>query len=228
DVRIARGQCVETFGGQEAYYPMLEAVDQLVRRSEDERLVQMLRKRAPTWLLQFPSLVKADQRDALQRETLGATRERMVREICEMFEAIGTDLLLIVVLEDVHWADLATLDVISTFARRREPARVLMLVTQRQSVGPGDVASTRLRQDLAVHGLCEQVALEAFDLTEVSEYLDLEFDRAAFASDLSSAIHRHSGGSPLFVSAVVRELVATGIVVRHADGWKMTVPVDSI
>jgi len=58
DVRTARGQCLEMFGGQEAYYPLLEAVDQLVRQSEDEQLVQMLRKRAPTWLLQFPSLVK--------------------------------------------------------------------------------------------------------------------------------------------------------------------------
>src|SRR5262245_55449087 len=54
EVLIARGQCIETFGGQEAYYPVLEAVDQLVRRSDEERLVQMLRKRAPTWLLQFP------------------------------------------------------------------------------------------------------------------------------------------------------------------------------
>src|SRR5215470_6070897 len=114
DVRIARGQCIEAFGGQEAYYPVLEAVDQLVRRSDDDRFVQLLRQHAPTWLLQFPSLVKADQREALHRETIGATRERMVREICELFEAIATDRLLVVVLEDVHWADIATLDVIST------------------------------------------------------------------------------------------------------------------
>src|SRR5262249_33652903 len=135
DVLIARGQCVETFGAQEAYYPLLEAIDQLVRRSDDRRLVESLRQRAPTWLLQFPSLIKADQHEALRRETIGATRERMVREICEMFEAIGTDRLLVVVLEDLHWADPATLDVVSTFARRRKPARVLFLVTQRPSAG---------------------------------------------------------------------------------------------
>ena len=224
EVRIARGQCIETFGGQEPYYPVLEAVDQLVRRSDDERLLQMLRKRAPTWLLQFPALVKADQRDALQRETIGATRERMVREICELFEAIGTDRLLILVLEDVHWADPATLDVMSTFARRRESARVLMLVTQRPSIGAAEAASNRLRQDLTVHGLCEQIALDPFNLAEVSEYLALAFDRATFAANLSSAIHQHSGGNALFVSAVARDLVANGTVVRAGDGWKLTVP----
>ena len=228
DVRIARGQCIEAFGGQEAYYPLLEAVDQLVRRSDDQRLVQMLRKQAPTWLLQFPSLVKADERDALQRETLGATRERMVREVCELFEAIATDRLLIVVLEDVHWADLATLDVLSAFARRRDQARVLMIATQRSSAGAAEAPLTRLCQDLAVHGLCERIALEPFDLAEVSEYLALEFSRAAFATDLSSAIHRHSGGNALFVSAVVRELVTNGVVIRDHDAWKLTVPVDRI
>ena len=228
DVRIARGQCIEAFAGQEAYYPVLEAVDQLVRRSHDQQLVQMLRQRAPTWLLQFPALVKADQREALQRETIGATRERMVREICELFEAIATDRLLIVVLEDVHWADLATLDVLSAFARRRDPARVLIVATQRPSAGPSGAPSTRLRQDLVIHGLCEQIALEPFELAEVSEYVAVEFDRAAFAADLSSAIHRHSGGNALFVSAVVRALVTSGVVARDRDAWKLTVPVDRI
>jgi predicted ATPase len=228
DVRIGRGQCIETFGGQEAYYPVLEAVDQLVRRSDDERLLQVLRKGAPTWLMQFPALVKADQRDALQRETIGATRERMVREICEVFEAIGSDRVLIVVLEDVHWADLATLDVVSTFARRREPARVLVVATQRPFVGAADPASVRLQQDLTIHGLCERIALDAFERTEVSEYLALEFDHAPFATDLSSAIHRHSGGNALFVSAVVRELVADGVVMREGDTWKLTTPVERI
>src|SRR5262249_52797048 len=85
-----------------------------------------------------------------------------------------------------------------------------------------------LQQDLAIHRLCEQIALEAFELTEISEYLALEFDRASFAGDLSSAIHRHSGGNALFVSAVVRELISDGIVIRDDDGWKLTAPIERI
>src|SRR5262249_6804841 len=51
DVQIARGQCIEGFGGQESYYPMLEAIDQLLRASDDKRFVPTLAARAPTWLL---------------------------------------------------------------------------------------------------------------------------------------------------------------------------------
>src|SRR5262249_50250762 len=101
DAPIARGQGIEAFGGQEAYYPLLEAVDQLVRRSDENQIVDVLRKRAPTWLLQFPALVKTAEREALRRDTFGATRERMVREICEVLEAIATDRLLIVLIEDL-------------------------------------------------------------------------------------------------------------------------------
>jgi hypothetical protein len=80
-LRIARGQCVEGYGGKEPYYPMLEAVGGLCRGSEAESLVETLATQAPTWLVQFPALVKRENREMLQREILGATRERMLREI---------------------------------------------------------------------------------------------------------------------------------------------------
>src|SRR5215469_17059097 len=83
NLRIVRGQCVEGFGSKEEYYPMLEAIGELLREPDGSSVAQALIKRAPTWLIQFPSLVKPEQRDALQKEILGATRERMVREMCE-------------------------------------------------------------------------------------------------------------------------------------------------
>ena len=53
-----------------------------------------------SWLIQFPSLVPPEQRDSLQREILGATRERMVREICELLEAVTAEGPLLLILED--------------------------------------------------------------------------------------------------------------------------------
>jgi DNA-binding winged helix-turn-helix (wHTH) protein len=110
NLRVARGQCVEGFGGKEAYYPMLEAIGQLLREADGSPVVQSLVKRAPTWLIQFPSLVKAEQREALQKEILGATRERMMREICEALEGMTTEHPLVLIFEDLHWVDPSTLD----------------------------------------------------------------------------------------------------------------------
>jgi DNA-binding winged helix-turn-helix (wHTH) protein/tetratricopeptide (TPR) repeat protein len=228
DLSIARGQCVEGFSGQEAYYPLLTALEQLVHAADARRFIHTLATRAPTWLLQFPSLVKPDQREGLHRDTFGATRERMVREICETLDAITTDRTLILVLEDLHWADLSTLDVISNCARRQGLSRLLLIGTMRPATGPAASALSRLYQDLVIHDLCGEIKLQPFDPGEVSEYLSLAFGQAGFAVDLAGLIHRHSAGNPLFVTALVRDLLTSGIVARDGATWRLTVPVERI
>ncbi len=79
-VRAARGQCVEGYGSQEAYYPILEAVGRLTRGARGKAVIDALAAHAPTWLVQFPALLKPERRVTLQREILGATRDRMLRE----------------------------------------------------------------------------------------------------------------------------------------------------
>ena len=91
DFHIARGQCVEGFGGKEAYYPVLEALGQLLRLDAGGPVFEVLWKQAPTWLIQFPSLIKPEHKDKLQREILGSTRERMLREICEALEVLTAE-----------------------------------------------------------------------------------------------------------------------------------------
>ena len=127
EVRIARGQCVEGFGGKEAYYPVLEALGQMVRGPGAGSTIATLALHAPTWLIQFPALVTAEQREALQREILGATRERMVREICIALEVMTAGSPLVLLLEDLHAVDPSTLDLISALARRREAAKLLLM-----------------------------------------------------------------------------------------------------
>src|SRR5262249_43294875 len=158
-----------------------------------------------------PSLVKAEQREALQREILGATRERMVREICEALETLTAEHPLVLVFEDLHWVDPSTLDFISAVARRREKAKLLLLSTYR----PVDVGLTQsplkgLKQDLQVHRLCEEIALDPLGEPEVARYLAIEFGGASFPSDFASLVYRHSGGNALFMVALVKDIVAKG------------------
>lgn len=228
NVRMARGQCVEGFGGKEAYYPMLEALGQLIRETDTSPVAQTLAKRAPTWSIQFPSLVKAERREALQREILGATRTRMVREICEALEAITAEHPLVIILEDLHWVDLSTLDLISALARRREPAKLLLLGTYR----PTDVALFQtplkgLKQDLQVHQLCKEIALERLEEPTIAEYLATEFPKANLPG-LSSLVFRHSGGNALFMVAIVQDIVKKGLIAQDHGRWKLTQPLEGI
>ncbi|MGH2669525.1 MAG: winged helix-turn-helix domain-containing protein, partial [bacterium] len=78
---VARGKCLEQFGAGEPYLPILEALTLLCREAGGRMLIALLRRHAPTWLVQMPSLISEADRQILQREIIGATSERMLREM---------------------------------------------------------------------------------------------------------------------------------------------------
>jgi predicted ATPase len=61
------------------------------------------------WLLQMPSLISDSDRELLNRGVLGATRERMLREMSGALEALTAEMPLVLIFEDLHWSDYSTL-----------------------------------------------------------------------------------------------------------------------
>jgi DNA-binding winged helix-turn-helix (wHTH) protein/tetratricopeptide (TPR) repeat protein len=228
-VFVARGQSVEGFGGKEAYYPVLVALGQLARVPARTLVVTTLTSHAPTWLVQLPSLTRADQHAALQRAIQGVTRERMVRELCEALETITQSFALVLVLEDLHWADHSTLDLISAIARRREPAKLLVLGTFR----PAELILSNsplkgLKQDLLLHHLCSELTLERLEEADVADYLAAAFQPSDLGQGLAAVIHRHSDGNPLFMTAMLDHLVQLGVLSQTSGRWSMAVPLAEV
>jgi DNA-binding winged helix-turn-helix (wHTH) protein len=228
-LRVARGQCVEGFGSKEGFYPVLEALGELCRGPDVGRLVDTLASHAPTWLVQFPALLTRQHREMLKQEILGATRERMLREICEALEAIAVSSPLLLVLEDLHWADASTLDLISALARRRMPARIMLIATYR----PTDVArSTQplhsLKRDLVARQLCQEMVLEPLTETEIAAYLSGGKPAAGDTRELALLIRRHTEGNPLFMIAVLDHLVERRFVRRDHGVWRLQRPAADI
>jgi DNA-binding winged helix-turn-helix (wHTH) protein len=228
-IRVAHGQCVEGYGGREPYYPMLGALGDLCRRPGGDFVVQILAAQAPTWLVQFPSLIKREQRDMLQREILGATRIRMLREIGDALAIITADDPMLLVLEDLHWADHSTVDLISAIARGRGPAKLLLVATYR----PGDMAFSEhplrlVKQDLLVHQLCQELPLEPLGKTDVAAYLSGDSPDSPAPADLTELLHRHSEGNPLFMVAALEHMTQRGFISRESRTWKLNVPLERI
>jgi DNA-binding winged helix-turn-helix (wHTH) protein/tetratricopeptide (TPR) repeat protein len=228
-VRVIWGQAVEGFGGKEPYYPLLEAVARLGRGPDGPFVVDTLIKHAPTWLVQFPSFVAPDQRSALRREVIGATRERMVRELCEAIEVITKTIALVIVLEDLHWVDHSTLDVLSAIARRRESARLLLIGTCRPAgvILAGSPFKT-LRRDLLVHRLAHDVPLEGLSVTDVAAYIETTLGPEDLPRGFAELVHHHAAGNPLFMSATLDHLVKRRALVQDGGRWHLTQPLEQI
>ena len=229
DLRVGRGQCVEQYGASEAYLPLLEALGRLGREPSGAALVQILKRHAPTWLGQLPALLSDADVEAVQRRAHGTTRERMLREMVEALDALATDVPLVLVLEDLHWSDAATVDLLALLARRRDPARLLIIGTYRPAdLELGAHQLKAAKQELEAHGQCEEVALDFLGEDATREYLSRRFPGTTFPPDLARVLQENTGGNPLFLVNVVDYLVAREHL-READGgWELTVPVERV
>jgi len=221
---IGQGQCLEQFGAGEAYLPMLEAVSRLCQEPGHGGLVELLRRHAPTWLQQMPWLIGDADRENLQREVLGATRERMMREMAEALESFTGETLLVLVLEDLHWSDYSTLDLISYLARRRKPARLLLVATYR----PVEVALSEhplrgVKQELQAHRHCEELPLEYLSQEAIGDYLASRFPRHEFPTDFILLLHERTEGNPFFLVNAVDYLQAEGLIAERDGHWRLTV-----
>jgi DNA-binding winged helix-turn-helix (wHTH) protein/predicted ATPase len=224
DAFVGRGQCIEQLGAGEAYLPVLAALGDLCREPGGDRLVTLLRKHAPAWLSQMPAVLEGlGDAERSRLNLAGATRERMLREMTEALEAAAAERPFVLMLEDLHWSDSATLDLIALLARRRGAARLLVLGTYRSAeVIYRDHPLKGVKHELQLQGRCEDLALGSLDEAAVGDYLAARFGAGTDAEaprDLARVLHERTDGIPLFVVSVVNDLVARGAIMGAEGRW---------
>ncbi len=228
-VWIGRATCIEHHGPQEPYMPVLEALERLVRPPNVERLTTMMRRTAPLWLAQMPWLLAEADSAALRRSLEGVRPERMPRELAVLIEALTADLTLVLVLEDLHWSDPSTVDLLTLLAQRRDPARLLVIGTYRPAdvAVRGHVLGDAVRT-LQVQGQCGELPLHDLSENEVRTYLAQRFPGNDFPPALAHLIHAQTGGQPLFLVATVDHMLSRGWILETAPGWALSTPPEMI
>lgn len=126
-----RGQCIASYGAREPFLPVLDGLGRLCRAAKERRLVERLRALAPQWLLQLGGVLSGDERAALRRRVGTVAPERMLRTLADALDVLSRERPVLLVLEDLHWSDHSTIDLLSYLAQRDEEARLLILGTYR-------------------------------------------------------------------------------------------------
>ena len=223
------GQCIEQYGAGEAYLPLLEALGQMGRTPDGPQLVTLLHQQAPSWLLQLPALQAPAEYEALQRYAGGTTRERMLRELAEAVEVLTATRPCVLVLEDLHWSDTATIEWLAYVGRRRGPARLLVLGTYR----PVDALVRAhpvhaMVQELTVHGYGAELHLSEWSEAGVAAYLTQRGAGAEVPAELVQVLTQRTDGHPLFLATVVDDLVRQGRLQVAPTGWVLAGGLDAV
>src|SRR4029079_2433031 len=174
---ISRGCCVEQYGTGEAYLPFLDAMGELLQMPGRERIAAVMRAYAPTWCMELPTaFASRGLLEKLQQETIGATKERMMREMGDALGILSTNSPIVLLLEDLHWADPSSVDLLRHLCQRINTQRLLIAGTFR----PEDVERSghplkSYKAEMKAHHLCEEVAWGAWTREHIAEYVDATF-----------------------------------------------------
>jgi predicted ATPase len=220
-VRIGRGRCSERLAGSEAYLPFLEALDSLQKNEQLGSIGRLIRAVAPSWYAQIMPPSDNDSSAArLAAETASGSQERLKRELAALFEEIGRMQPVVLLFDDMHWADPPTTDLLAYLARRIDATRLLIIATCR----PSELAQARhpflpVKLDLIARGMCRDIRPGSLDLMAVAKYIALQFPEHAFPSDFAKLVHERSEGNPLFMSDLLRDLRRRQQVQQREGRW---------
>src|SRR4029450_10018991 len=124
-----------------------------------------MRTSTPTWCSQLPAAFSTTgAMETVQQETIGATKERMMREMGDALNVFSTTSPVVLLLEDLHWADPSSVDLLRHLSNRISTQRLLIAGTFR----PEDVERSghplkNLKTEMQVHNLCDEVTLTSWN-----------------------------------------------------------------
>jgi tetratricopeptide (TPR) repeat protein len=222
--RIARGRCSERLAGSEAYLPFLEALDSLLRGEGGEAIAQVMKVVAPTWYVPLVPLVADDSSLARVRdEARVASQERLKRELAAFLQEAARRQPLVLFLDDLHWADASTVDLLAYVGGKCAAMRLLLVLSYR----PSDLLLSKhpflhVKQELQGRGACREVRLDFLSRSDIESYLAQEFPGHDFPAEFAAGIHARTEGNPLFMVDVLRYLRKRGVIAQEQGRWVLT------
>lgn len=216
-VRICYGQSVAHAGKPEPYQPIADALHHLSRQSP-AIMPALFSQHAPTWLRRLPPWI-ADAAPPTEDPLYDPTR--MLREIGALLEVIAADVTTVIILDDLQWADLETVELLRGLARRHAPLRTLILATYSPFATTVTAAALRsLSAELRATSPTPPTTLGPLQEDHVRTYLSERFGSGPIEA-LARMVHRLSGGNPLVMVSTMDALISAGAVVIEGDGWRL-------
>ena len=224
ELRVATGRSVEQYGPGESYLPFLDALSGLLCEYGNQ-IRNQLRRQAPTWCLQLSAFASGAEMEALRSETAGATNQRMLREMGDALGALSLDAPLLLLLEDLHWADRPTIDLLRHLCHRLETQRVLLLATVRpEHIQMPAHALKNCIADMKARQSCDEIVLDALSEDEIRILLCRRFEPNQFPDDFASLIRKRADGHPLFTVSLLDFLAGSGDIVHDGVNWNLASP----
>jgi class 3 adenylate cyclase/tetratricopeptide (TPR) repeat protein len=209
------------------YAPFISAVRSGFRGLDRDELGRVLQRSAPDLAQLFPELGRLGSAEA----STGIERHRLAVAFQHLFRAFARESPVLLVLEDLHWADEASLELLKHLARELRDARVAILATYRSDEMHRRHPLLRALADLERERLVTQIALKRLTPEETTELIRATFAQSEadvrITDEFRDAIYARSEGNPFFTEELLKALVESGGVYFDKSGWHRK-PIDQL
>lgn len=236
EARIIGADCSEQYGAGEPYQPFVEALRDLLAggdagTKQRPRFRDLARELAPHWIAAIPvagDILAATAATAVElKESLGGgtataappSEEALFFQYTELLLAAAQEHPVVLFIDDLHWADHATVSLLGHIGRKIADKPVLILGTYRPA--DVDVAKHPIKQaklELERYGVAEEVRLSTLASDDLRELIAEELEGRP-APDLVDWLEDVAGSNPLFFTELLRWAVDQGVAEQRHGEW---------
>ena len=164
-VFVALGHCTPVSGGELPFGPFVELLSQIGAAPESDVIA------GATWERLRTVLTVSGPSSGVLSPDVGLERSRLFTSVLWVLHTIGERQPVMLVLEDVHWADASSLDLLNYLARTAGPERLLIVLTCRDDALGHDASTRRAIGELSRAEMSRDIDLKPFTADQIRELL---------------------------------------------------------
>lgn len=224
------GRCYETEAGL-PYIPFVEAMRAYVASAPDDDLRENLGDGAPD-VAKLVSEIRRRLPDlpALPPGQPEQERYRLFEGVCSFLVNAAKSRPILLVLDDLHWADKPSLLLLLHLARRLKDTRLVVIGTYRDVELDRRHPLSEVLASLRRERLFSRVLVRGLSQDEVHSLLEsgAEQELDAAGRTFAEALYLQTEGNPFFIEEIVREMLASGAIVQKEGRWMAGEAADDI
>src|SRR3989440_2094001 len=222
---VLRGGASEA-EGMPPYLPFLEALGRYVQDASLDQLHEQVAAASPVLASILPELVVRLGDLAVPRPLPPEqARFRLYEAVGTFLQSIGLPHVLVLLFDDLHWADTASLDLVCHLARRQSHAHVLLVGAYRDSELDRNAALTRTIAELSRRRMLTTVPIEPLSFQEI-EALAFHALGGPLSPVVSSLLYAQSEGNPFFAEELLHGWIETGALMLEHRQWVVVAPLE--
>jgi class 3 adenylate cyclase len=223
--RVLVGRCFEAEAAL-PYLPFVEAVREYAAGRPGDLLAQELGEGAFEIARLVPDLAqRVPGIEAPAKVPPEQERYRLFEGVCTFLVNAARATPLVLVLDDLHWADKPSLLLLRHLVRRLGESRLVVFGTYRDVELDRRHPLAEVLAELRRERLYDRILLRGFSAPEVKTLLETlaQHELPAAGVELAAAIHRETEGNPFFIEETLRHLIETGALTRRDGRWVRSV-----